>query len=108
MFRTFATAAVIALSITAAAQAGTVTVSLKGLDLSDPATSQVLATRIHTAAEQACGPAAEPLDNRPSMQTEARLDNQACVRRASQAALGAIQAQPRLARLAASLKLASN
>ena len=107
MFRTFTAAAVIALTVTAAS-AGTVTVTLKGLDLSSPAAGQELAARIQVAAEEACGPAAQPLDNRPSLQTEAALDHQACVRHASHSALSAVQAQPRLARLAATVKLASN
>jgi UrcA family protein len=107
MFRTFTAAADLAL-IATAAQAGDVTVNLEGLDLSSPANSPVLAQRIQLVAEQACGPAAEPLDNRPSVSTEADLDRRACVRRASQTALAAIQAQPGLARAAAVMKPASN
>jgi UrcA family protein len=107
MFRIIATAAFIALTVTAA-NAGSVTVNIKDLDLTNPAASQALAARIQTAAETACGPAAEPLDNRPSMQAEAASDHRACVRRSAQAALTSIQAQPRLARAAAVVKLASN
>ena len=104
MFRAFTILAVLVVVIPAA-QAGAITVNLKGVDLSD---NQALILRIRPAAEVACGPAADSLDNRPSMQTEAGLDHQACVRRASEQALAAVeQARIRLAKAQGPSRLAS-
>jgi UrcA family protein len=108
MIRTFTTAALFALTI-ASAQAGTVGINFKDLDLSSPDGSRILAERVHTAAEQACGPAAVGGDNRPSVQNEADSDHRACVRRAAAQAMAQVQAaQPALAQAgAARTKLAS-
>jgi len=53
MFRTFATAAILALTVTAA-QAGTVTVRFDDLNVSSPADAKVLAGRIQSAAAEVC------------------------------------------------------
>ena len=53
MFRTFATAAALVLTLTAA-QASPATVKFGDLDLSRPADAHVLSTRIQQAAETAC------------------------------------------------------
>jgi UrcA family protein len=108
MIRTFTTAALLAFTI-ASAQAGTMGVTFKDLDISSPAGSRILAQRVQAAAEQACGPAIVGGDNRPSVQTEADSDHRACVRRAAAQAMAQVQAaQPALAQAgAARTKLAS-
>ena len=53
MFRTFTSAAILALTITGA-QAGPATVQFGDLDLSRPGDTQVLNSRIEKAAETAC------------------------------------------------------
>ena len=104
MFRAFTICAALMAAIPTV-QAGAITVNLKGVDLSD---SQALALRIIPAAEVACGPAASPLDNRPSVQAEASLDHQACVRRASEQAMAVVeQARIRLAKAQGQSRLAS-
>jgi UrcA family protein len=54
MFRTFTTAAMLALTITAAQADPAITVRFGDLDLSRPADTQVLNGRIEKAAETAC------------------------------------------------------
>jgi UrcA family protein len=54
MFRTFATAAILTLTITAAQAGPSAIVRLSDLDLSRPADTQVLNGRIEKAAEAAC------------------------------------------------------
>ena len=55
MFRTFITAAILTLTITAAQAGSSATVSFGDLDLSRPADVQVLNSRIEKAAEATCG-----------------------------------------------------
>ena len=54
MFRTLITAAMLTLTITAAQAGSTITVRFGDLDLSRPADTQVLNSRIEKAAETAC------------------------------------------------------
>jgi len=54
MFRTFTTAAVLSLTITAAQAGPAVTVQFGDLDLSRPSDTRVLDGRIHQAAATAC------------------------------------------------------
>jgi len=54
MFRIIATAAILALTATAAHAAGPAVVRFGDLDLSKPADARILAGRVQTAAEAAC------------------------------------------------------
>jgi UrcA family protein len=54
MFRTFATAAILALTVTAAQAGDTVTVHVGDLDLTRAQDAQILATRVNAAAKTAC------------------------------------------------------
>ena len=56
MIRNFAAAVVLVLSVTTAHAGPSVPVSFADLNLSNPDDIQVLAVRIHVAAETACGP----------------------------------------------------
>lgn len=60
MFRIFTTAAVLALTVTAAQAGDTVTVHFGDLDMTRAKDAQILAARIHDAAETACAPEANP------------------------------------------------
>lgn len=79
----------------AAAQAGpSVQVSLRDLNLSDPADSRALAVRIHAAAEEACGAARFTPDTRPSALAETDSDRRACIRYAVATAMARVQPGP--------------
>jgi len=54
MFRTFMTAAILALTVTVAQAGDTVTVHFGDLDLTKAQDAQILATRVHDAAKTAC------------------------------------------------------
>jgi UrcA family protein len=91
-FRAVIVSAILVLSV-AAAQAGTaVRVNLRDLNPSDPHDSQVLAERVHAAAEDACGPARVTSDTRFSALSEAESDRRACVRQAEARAMALVEA----------------
>lgn len=97
MFRTVTAAALFALT-TVSAQAGSVDVSFKDLNLANPADALVMARRVADAAEKACGPVAYTSDLRPSARSAAESDHRACVRYVSEKAMAQVQAvQTRLA-----------
>lgn len=83
MFRTFMTAAILALTVTAA-QAGDVTVHVADLDLTRAQDAQILATRVQAAAKTAC-------TQEFGTQTRAMTHNnsvfQSCVKQASESAM---------------------
>ena len=58
MFRTFITAAVLAMTITAAQAGGIVTLHVSDLNPTNTKDAQLLTARIHDAAEAACAPVA--------------------------------------------------
>jgi UrcA family protein len=84
MFRIFATAAVLALTVTAAQAEDTVTVHFGDLDLAKAKDAQLLTARIHDAAETVCSPEAAP-HMRPISHYSAIFE--ACVYRTSNSAM---------------------
>jgi len=103
MFRTFMTAAILALTVTAAQAGDTVTVHVGDLYLTRANDAQMLATRVHDAAKTACTPEF-------AAHTHAIAHNnavfQSCVNQASKSALTKYQALAN-AKAAARTNLAS-
>ena len=81
MFRTITTAAILALTITAAQADGSVTVRFGDLDLAKANDTQVLAGRVHAAAELAC--ASDGLERYP-VKLEDRSRRDRCIAQVSQ------------------------
>jgi UrcA family protein len=81
MFRTFTTAAILALTITAAQAANDVTVHFGDLDLTKASDAQVLTDRVHVAAASAC--ALQSNDPRP-VSLYYRATSDSCIAHISQ------------------------
>jgi UrcA family protein len=81
MFRTFTTAAILALTVTAAQAGDIATVRFGDLDLARPGDTQVLAGRVHAAAALVC--AADGHDRYPVL-LEYRLTREKCIADLSQ------------------------
>ena len=81
MFRTFTTAAILALTVTAAQAGDSVTVRFGDLDLAKAKDAQVLASRVHAAAALVC--ASEGQDRHPVL-LEYRLTSDRCIAGVSQ------------------------
>lgn len=92
MVRSLTTSALLVLTVTVARGDPAVSISLRDLHPSNPATAAVLTERIHAAAEKACGPAHYTADNRPSALNEADSDHRACIRFATERAMVRVQA----------------
>ena len=56
MFRAFTAASIFALTLTTAQAATVIDVRYRDLDLSRPSDARILETRVHQAADKACGP----------------------------------------------------
>ena len=89
MFRTFTTAAILALTVTAAQAGDTVTVHVGDLNLTRAQDTQTLATRVQAAAKTAC-------TQELGVHTQAIAHNnavlQSCVKQASKSAMTKYQA----------------
>lgn len=105
MFRSIATIALIALSVTAA-QAGESKVRFSDLDLASPAGMQTLKGRIHDAAMAACTPAALDFGVSAARVYEAEHAQKTCVTRLSEVTLVKVRSLASAAR-PAFLKLAA-
>lgn len=92
MIRSLGVSVLLALTVTIARGDPAVRVNLRDLHPSNLAAAEVLAERIHTAAEKACGPAHYTADNRPSALNEAHSDHRACIRSATERAMVQVQA----------------
>jgi UrcA family protein len=88
MFRTFTAAAILALTITAAQAESPVTVHFGDLDLSKTGSGQILAQRVHAAAESTCVSTISAPGIRRLYYREL---HDACVLRTSQETIGHIQ-----------------
>ena len=89
MIRTFMTAAALALAVTAAQAADTVTIHVGDLDPSRARDAQLLATRVHAAAKAACTP---EFANHTVAITHNNAMFQSCVDQASKSAMTKYQA----------------
>ena len=89
MFRTFTTAALIALSFTAAQAAE---VRFGDLNLASPRDGEILKARIAEAAASDCGPVQVDFGVSAATLYEAGRDQKACIARVSEQTLARVQA----------------